>query len=198
VADNQEPGPSGLPAGAEAAHESAAIAPQFVALFLADHRRLYRYIVALLGTEQDADDVLQETAAVLWRKFSDFESGSSFFAWACKAAFLAVLEYRRRKGREVAPLDQDVLEQIAALSARDFGTAQLRRTALEECLGKLTPRDRTLIDRCYSTNVKTKEVAAELGRPETSVYISLGRIRRALLECIRRTIAVAEREEGSL
>lgn len=180
----------------ENATEFGSPIPRFVSLFIADQPRIYRCIVTLLGSEQDADDVLQETATVLWRKFAEFQPGTSFFAWASKSAYYAVLQHRERKGRSVPCLDQDVLEQIAALSAADDSLLNIRQTALQLCLDKLTPRDRSLIDDYYLKQTKGKDIATQLGRPEKSVFRSLGRIRRTLVECVRRMLAVAEREGG--
>ena len=169
---------------------------EFVSLFLADQRRIHRYIVMLLSSQQDADDLLQETAAVLWRKFKEFERGTSFFSWASRTAYLLVLEYRRRKQREVAPLDEDVLELFVQLSSGDDSVLEVRMAALEQCLNKLTPNDRHLIERCYSGELSGRELALELKRPEKSIYRSLGRVRRTLIECVRRLLAASERGEA--
>ena len=174
-----------------------ASAPDFVSLFLADQWRIHRYIVALLASQQDAEDLVQETAAVLWRKFGEFQPGTSFFAWSCRTAYLLVLEYRRRKSRAVAHLENEVLEQLAVFAASEDASLEIRLAALDQCIGKLAPKDRELVGQCYSVDSKVRMVAAELQRSAKSVRKSLGRIRRALLECVRRTLAVAEREGGS-
>lgn len=170
----------------------------FVSLFLADQRRIHRYIVTLLGRQQDAEDLLQETAAVLWRKFAEFQPGSSFYAWSCRTAYLNVLEYRRKRGRDATLLDEDILEKLAtSYGGDDASTTEIQVSALEACLDKLVAKDRQLIERCFrSAKVKAREVAAELGRPADSVYRSLGRIRRTLLECVRRATRAQEHEGG--
>jgi RNA polymerase sigma-70 factor (ECF subfamily) len=166
----------------------------FVSLFLADQRRIHRYIVTLLGRQQDAEDLLQETAAILWRKFGEFQPGTSFYAWSCRAAYLNVQEYRRKRSRDVVLLDADVLEQLATFYATEEATFdEIQIEALESCLEKLVAKDRQLIERCYaSTGIRAKQVAEELGRPADSVYRSLGRIRNTLLICIRRAAAAQE------
>jgi RNA polymerase sigma-70 factor (ECF subfamily) len=185
-----------LPAAGIARSEGSA--PDFVSLFLAHQWRIHRYIVTLLSSQQDAEDLVQETAAVLWQKFGEFQSGTNFFAWSCKTAYLLVLEHRRKKSRGIALLDNEVLEQLAIFAASDDSSPEIRLSALDQCLSKLPPRDRELIDQCYAVNVKVREVAAERERSAKSVRKSLGRIRRALLECVRRKLAVAEREGGCL
>jgi RNA polymerase sigma-70 factor (ECF subfamily) len=170
----------------------------FVSLFLADQRRLHRYIVTLLGRQQDAEDLLQETAAILWRKFGDFQPGTSFYAWACRAAYLNVLEYRRQRRRDATLLDADVLEKLALFYAAEEGTfEEFQIEALEKCLEKLIAKDRQLVERCYTTTgIRAKQVAEELNRPADSVYRSLGRIRKSLLECLRRAAAAQENGKG--
>jgi RNA polymerase sigma-70 factor (ECF subfamily) len=65
----------------------------------------------------------------------------------------------------------------------------LRRQALEQCLGTLREKDRELIKNRYQPGTSGKYEAENLGRPANSVYQSIGRIRRTLLECIRRRLA---------
>lgn len=185
-----------LPGNQPSVHPSAT--EDFMSLFLEDQRRIHGYIIALLGTHQDAEDLLQETAAVLWRRFGEFERGTNFFAWACKTAHLIVLGYRRRKGRESALLSEAAMEKIATCSHLENSLLTARTSAFEECLKKLRDADRQLVERCYSPGVRTKQVAEEIGRAETSVYKSLGRIRRTLADCVRRSLAAAEREGGRL
>jgi RNA polymerase sigma-70 factor (ECF subfamily) len=68
---------------------------------------------------------------------------------------------------------------------------------LRRCLEKLSEKDRQLVRKCYGdgyrpqgARVTFKAVALELGRPVNTVYKALNRIRRALYECIERTLAV--------
>jgi RNA polymerase sigma-70 factor (ECF subfamily) len=65
---------------------------------------------------------------------------------------------------------------------------------LENCLGKLAEGDRTLIRQRYQPNTTVQQLASDIGRSANSVSKSLGRIRRVLLECIDRTLALEGRE----
>jgi RNA polymerase sigma-70 factor (ECF subfamily) len=188
---------SGADRAGEFSAGSGEPAPEFVSLFLAHQWRLHRYIATLLASQQDVEDLVQETAAILWRRFSEFEPGTNFFAWACKTAYHLVLKHRQRQTRDAMPLDQEVLEQLAIFAAQRDLASELRLSALDQCLRKLPPQDRELIERCYSVDSKVKDVAAQLDRSAKSVRKSLGRIRRMLMECLRRTLAVAEREGGN-
>ena len=72
----------------------------FVELLTSHQARLYGYILSLVFSPTDADDVLQETNRVLWQKSTSFERGTNFAAWVFRIAFYQVQAYRRRRQRE--------------------------------------------------------------------------------------------------
>jgi RNA polymerase sigma-70 factor (ECF subfamily) len=164
-------------------------AEEFMALFAAHHRRLFRYTLALLPRLHAAEDVLQETNLVLWRRFSEFRPGTDFYAWAARIAFLQVLKYRKSTRHQSFALDDGLLATLAARSVETTDHFDTAREALQKCLSKLRAEDRELIMRRYMLGDSGKKVAAEVGRPQNSVYKSLSRIRQGLLQCIQRAMA---------
>jgi DNA-directed RNA polymerase specialized sigma24 family protein len=66
--------------------------PEFARLLTATHRRLYAFILALAANPADADDIMQETRGVLWRKLNDFEPGTDFASWAMAVARHVVMQ----------------------------------------------------------------------------------------------------------
>lgn len=153
--------------------------------------QLFGYIFALVQDLHAAQDVFQQTSLVLWRKFETFD-GSNFAAWACRTAQLEALSYLRSERRRQAHFGEALLEQLTAKAATNDGIAENRRAALDSCLQKLPAEDRALIDRCYTRTETLVSIAEHLGRSAQSLNNSLRRIRRALYECIHRTL----RQEG--
>jgi RNA polymerase sigma-70 factor, ECF subfamily len=168
---------------------------RFMAELMAHQRRLYQYIYALLPRHQDAEDAMQNTLAVLWQKFDQFDPATSFYAWASRVAYLEVQNYRRRNNRMVTILDEGVFQQIVAEVDSQFDLLEARREAMLRCAEKLNLLDRQLIKLRYAPGATVKDVARRLGRPANSVCKSLGRIRQALWDCINREVA-AGREGG--
>lgn len=166
----------------------------FLELYTSHFPRLQFYVTALLPTANDAADVLQETSLVLWRKFDTFELGTNFFAWACKIARFQVMKYRDRQGRFARLLDTSVLEKLAIEACDDNVVRGVPLQALENCLGKLSEIDRSLIQRRYQPGATVQQLALDIGRTANSLSKSLGRIRHALSECIDRTLAHEGRE----
>src|SRR5262249_7089766 len=62
--------------------------------------RLYGYIHSLVRDLNDADDLYQQTALILWKKFGEFDRQRSFFSWACGIARLEVANFLRSRGRQ--------------------------------------------------------------------------------------------------
>ena len=164
-------------------------APEFVQLFTRSQRQIYLFILSLVPNPVDAEEILQETNLVIWRKVAQFEAGTNFLAWAYQIASLEVLKYRERKHREKLQFSDEFIERVAAETVGISELLESRRQALLMCIGKLRSADRELIEERYSVGENGRSVARKLGRPSNSVYQSLGRIRRTLMECISRRMA---------
>jgi RNA polymerase sigma-70 factor (ECF subfamily) len=177
----------------EADHDTQTLSQQdFIHLFVEHEPRLYGYIRALVPNQADAENVLQETSAVLWENFGQFQPGTDFARWAITVARYQVMYFRQQQRRNVLSFSQpfvDVIAEAAADATEGLGNTQ---RALDECLRELKDADLDLFRRRYQPGAKVPAIAAELGRPVTTVYHALDRIRRALLDCTERRL----RREG--
>jgi RNA polymerase sigma-70 factor (ECF subfamily) len=168
--------------------------------FAADLReiqtRLYGYIHSLLRDLNDADDLFQQTAVILWKKFDEFDHRRSFFSWACGIARLEVVNFLRGRARRRLYFSDD-LNLLLIEAQADLGKdeAEERRDALAKCVAKLRERDRQLLTECYDESSGVNQAARRRGRSPQSVYNSVRRIRRALYECIARTMTNEARPE---
>lgn len=160
--------------------------------------RLFGYLHSLVRDLDDAEDLFQETSLIIWKKFDEYDARRSFFSWACGIARLEVANFLRARGRsrlyfsdQLNLLLLEAHEKLASGSSQD--DAEARREALNGCVAKLRQRDRRLLEECYGSSARIAEIAEQLARSAQSVHNSLRRIRRALHECIHRTLAA----EGS-
>ena len=165
---------------------------EFVRLYVAHERCLYGFIFALVNDWSATEDILQETAQIMWSKFDDFQSGTNFAAWSLRIARYQVMDYRkrcRRTGIFDAQLVEDLAQQTQDYVLRE---ATKRHEALKRCLEKLTKRDRHLVELRYQLDTTVKDIAARLGWHTKSVYRSLQRIRTNLFRCVQRTVALGD------
>jgi RNA polymerase sigma-70 factor (ECF subfamily) len=166
---------------------------RFVRLLGRYQQRVYSFILTLVPHWADADEVLQETNIVLWRNFSEFKPDTDFVRWANQVAYFEVLKFRRRQQKDHLFFSDAFVEEVAAEVMEMSETLQLQRDRLAGCLQKLSDRDRTLIHLRYDEGSSVKRVAEQLGRSADSVYKSLGRVRRMLIDCIHREKMAEER-----
>jgi RNA polymerase sigma-70 factor (ECF subfamily) len=163
---------------------------EFVQLLSFNQPRIYAFVLALLPNAADADEVMQETSLHLWRRFSEYERGTNFRAWACQVARFKVLEFRRANTTTgFLNLSDELVEHIAEAAAQQADAMELRRLALVDCLKKLSSPDRDLIERRSRADVTMSQISSEVGRPIGGLYKAFERIYRALHECIERTIS---------
>jgi RNA polymerase sigma-70 factor (ECF subfamily) len=169
---------------------SSAKYKHFLRLFLQNERRLYAYIFTLVHNQADSDDLLQETSLVLWDKFDAQHPPDDFAAWACRIAYFKILDFSKKRQRSRVFFGQALLERLAETAIEQSAALQLdeRRDALARCVEKLRSRDRELLGWRFAEGGSTRSAAAQAGKRVDAVYKSLARIRRALFDCVTRTI----------
>ena len=163
---------------------------ELISQLMAGHQqRLSGYIRALVPTRDDAEDVLQEVNLFIWRHGQEFQRGTNFTAWAYQIARFHVLNFRKRRRAGSIHFSDAVMEQMAVSAATSADFAASRLQALEQCMEKLSDKDRALVGLRYREGATTQSVAEQIGRSVKGVYHSLNRIRASLLECIQRNLA---------
>jgi RNA polymerase sigma-70 factor (ECF subfamily) len=167
---------------------------EFADLLERHQSQLFGYIHSLLRNLSDADDLFQQTTLILWKKFGDYDRQRSFFSWACGVARFEITNFLRSRSRQQLYFTDELnLLLIESHEELKHDEMDSRRDALARCAAKLRAGDKKLLDDCYSDDAGVAAVAEREGRSPQSVHNSLRRIRRALFECIRRTLA---RETG--
>jgi len=169
---------------------------EFAACVCGIQSRLFGYIHSLVRDLNDADDLFQQTALIMWRKFDEFDRDRSFFAWACGIGRLEVVNFLRSRGRRRLYFSDDLnLLLIEAQEEMTSEETEERRDALAKCVAKLRERDQELLMECYQNPAGVNQAAGRRGRSPQSVFNSLRRIRRALYVCISRTLTKESRPE---
>ncbi|WP_236782746.1 sigma-70 family RNA polymerase sigma factor [Anaerohalosphaera lusitana] len=157
----------------------------FLRLLMANRRAIYSFVLSLVGSWSDADDVMQDTVTVMWRKYADFEEGTNFRAWAMQIARFKVFEHQRSK-KERTGFDVEILKDLSSQSLRNSEDLDHRIEILQECLDKLAKKDRRLLKLRYEQDFSIKEVAKQTRRPFYGLYKAMARIHTSLLLCVRR------------
>ncbi|MEN6406747.1 MAG: sigma-70 family RNA polymerase sigma factor [Thermoguttaceae bacterium] len=159
---------------------------EFASLYIRHERKLYRYVASLLVCHSDVDDLMQETARVLWQKFSEYRRGEPFLPWAQRIAYYEVLNYCQRQRTRWNHLRPAVIELLADTRAKHNDLLEAQSHWLGKCLEKLPENDRLLVKQRYSGEGTLAAVAGETGRTSNALYKAMQRIRLALLRCVKK------------
>ncbi len=157
---------------------------EFLPLLLSSERELLRYVAALVPCAGDAEEIVQQTAVVLWEKFDQYDPQHPFTPWACRFALNVAKQWMARQRRWKAFLDVNLAEELLRRRNEMLPDMEARIRHLQECMDKLPEDQRDIIDGYYFRKAGIEMISRESSRSVDAIYKALQRIRRALRECI--------------
>lgn len=165
---------------------------EFVSLLARHEQAIRGFVRSLLSSQQDVDDVMQETGLACWRKFDSFHStddSGEFVRWACVVARFEVLRHRRSCARDRLVFDEDVIEVLAADAESRLNTAEAEREAVEHCLGKLSEPEQRLLLSVHRPGDSIAQIAADTGQKARRLYSKVNVLRDLISQCLRMRLA---------
>ena len=160
---------------------------RFISLVLSGQKDIYVYILSLVLSSSDADDILQDTLTTMWEKFSDFEPGTSFVGWGKTIARYKVMNYMRKNKNSKMQFDNEILKLIESESSQ-LSNLSDRVDALKGCMKKLSVKDLRIMKMRYEQDLSFKKMGLEFGISKQSVYRTVSRIHAALVRCVKRQL----------
>lgn len=161
----------------------------FLRLWTHHEPELRAFVHACIPQAAEVDEVMQEVSLAAWRKFPTLTDHAQFPRWACLIARYEILMARRRHARGRLVLDEDIVAKLADEGAEEMSVRHRQLDALDACIAKLPRERRELTLTAYAPGASMKELSAQLGRTEGSLYQLLARIRQELLRCVEHTLA---------
>lgn len=163
---------------------------ELVQLMMKHQRKVFGYILTLVPSRADAEDILQETSLTICEKFSDFKEGTNFYSWACQIAYWKVRAARKKFATSKVIFNEEVLDIISQTRVEMEEELDQRHGALSKCLQKLNERDRRMVLVRYESGHNVKAAAQACGRTIQGAYKALTRIRKTLHDCVNLEIGV--------
>lgn len=149
--------------------------PTFTALLQGAMPTLRAFLRRLCGSEADADDVLQETLAKVWRLRANFDAAQPASGWLHQAAFRCFCDHRRRQ-RATPAVAIDLGQNEARREACVFDL----RDELHHRLTALEPMARNLLLAFHRDGRSLRELSEQHGMPINTVKSHLHRARQRL------------------
>jgi RNA polymerase sigma-70 factor (ECF subfamily) len=172
----------------------AGISPElseFIALISKHQTAIYAFVRSMVLTPMDAEDIVQETNIALWSNMRRFRPGTNFYAYATRIAYHKVVDHaRRQKRHQRVIIDSELAERLAhAVGAAAGDKPERRFVALEECLDKLPPEERSLTEQRYQHGITVRQIARQSECSESALQNQFSRIRHKLRQCVEATLA---------
>lgn len=159
-------------------------------------RKIFRLAKHITDSDEDAEDVLQETFLKAYEHLDGFQGNSKFYTWIVRIAVNeALMKLRKRKSSKTVSLDETqegsdepVVREIAVWDGtpeQQYGQEELRGI-LDQAIQALKPAFRTVFVLRDVEELSTEETADALNLSIPAVKSRLLRARLELREKLTR------------
>lgn len=161
----------------------------FLKLYKAHHKLIFRYILTISPNLSAAEDIMQDTMLLMWRKFDQFRPGTNFTSWGIQIAKYNVSNFYQKSTRVNIQFDTDALENLVGHQQKFTENKDGFINALRECARKLDSRNLEILQMKYHQGLKAKEISERIGMTIHAVYKGLARVQYALQKCIQQRLS---------
>ncbi len=167
---------------------------EFLREHLRHQRMLFAFVMSIVRRRDLADDIVQDTALIAFKKLDTFEPGTNFGAWIREIARRRIRKALEEQGQRralVVVLEPDTIEAVAAVySATDDEPDywERRETALARCLQKLKEKPRKLMAMRYGEGLGFDVLARKWATSANSIQVMLAKIRHTVRLCAQREL----------
>jgi RNA polymerase sigma-70 factor (ECF subfamily) len=161
----------------------------FEKLYRDSSPQLFAICLRIVPQRSEAEDVLQEVFATVWRKASQFDAErAGAMSWLAMIARNKAIDRIRSQPRPQTFEPLEVAQELADPAASPQRDAQAagERERLEDCMKRLDDRRRSLIRAAFFDGSTYEELAARVGSPLGSVKSWIRRGLLQLRECLER------------
>lgn len=153
----------------------------FRELYIVYHRRLARFLVRLTRRYEIAEEVINDTLMVVWRKARDFRGDSRISTWIMGIAYRRALKTLRSRGHQL--LDAVPLDSEPLVAPDELGDSEIADWVLSG-MQQLPTDQRLALEFAYGYGHSCEEIALIMDCPVNTVKTRLFHARtklRALL-----------------
>ena len=161
---------------------------QFFRLYNGAQKRVYSYLLMLVHNHNDAEDLLQETASILWEQFHKFDKQRSFAAWAIGIARNKALDFLKSKRNSRPLFSDEFYDDVSKLAELESENTDKRFKALRNCVKKLSTLDQNIINLRFEKGFPVKKLSQDSGYSVDAIYKRISRIYVVLRQCVNGTL----------
>jgi RNA polymerase sigma factor (sigma-70 family) len=151
--------------------------------------RIRRHVDAVLGPDDERDDILQEVLITAVLKLGTLREPARFDAWLGRVTANTINDFLRRRRLRRRAAGEAFAERSAPTFKSDFDARDLAARAIR-ILYLLPESDRALLTRFWFTPATKESMAAEYGCSHSTMQRWLGRARARFEKRARRDPAL--------
>jgi len=141
---------------------------------------VYSFVYHQIENKEEAEDLTQEIFVKAWKNLKKFDQKKNFKTWIFTIAKNSVIDYLRKKKKEVW-----LSEKI--LNSQNFAEKIFEETKiLKEAIEKLSPKYQLVLELYYWQGLNFKEISKILKEPLNTVksrhYRAILLLRKFILE----------------
>jgi RNA polymerase sigma-70 factor, ECF subfamily len=142
--------------------------------------RLRRFCMALTGSHDQCDDLLQETVERALTRIEQWQAGTSLESWMFRIAQNLHIDRIRAQGRRGQTVDVDEMANMAGDDGRTIVEARSELTHVQAAMAALPEEQRSVLALVVIDGRSYKEAAAILELPIGTVMSRISRARQAV------------------
>jgi RNA polymerase sigma-70 factor (ECF subfamily) len=154
----------------------------FKQLYHIYHRRLTRFLMRLTRRPEIAEEIINDTLWIVWRKAPEFRHGSLVSTWIFGIAYRRGLKTLQRQ----PPPACDIETEIQVEAADEIQPAQERTDWLERALAQLPVNQRAALELAYYLGHSCEEIAQIMDCPVSTVKTRMHKARQKMKMLLRR------------
>jgi len=144
---------------------------------------IYSLIVRIVQTNEDAEELTQDSFLKAFKKLDSFKGDCSFSTWLFRIAYNTAISATRKRKIVFPTVDEMMMESVPDEAIETFfdpDENEIKLQKLEEAIGKLNVEEKTLITLFYIEDKSVTELARVLDLTPENVKVKLHRVRKKL------------------
>lgn len=160
--------------------------PAFNEIVRAYGERLYWHVRTMVGSHEDADDLMQDIFTKVWTALPTFRGDSQLFTWIWRIANNETINFcKKRRLRDAPSVEDFPAPDNLAPPADPYFDGDKAQALLYKAIATLPPRQRSIFSMRWYDEMSYEDISritrVSVGALKASYHIAKNRVRRFLL-----------------
>lgn len=156
------------------------------------HEKLFFYLRHLVGSKEEAEDILQDVFLKTFKTLDQFDNRRKFSSWIYRIAHNEAVNFIKRKNKFRSVSWEDIVSTRDRLALADDTRSPQenwirfeRRASVRQALKELPPKYREVLLLRFYFERSYDEIAHIIGKPRNTVGTLISRAKKRLVNLLR-------------